>query len=89
MLEMRSSFIARDVKSIMPVCRYAICPKPDCLGLVIPAYQAEGTRTFLEGSRKWHLECPVCRDRFVIADSELKTDDISFGRIRQTYPGRP
>jgi hypothetical protein len=58
------------------------------MGLVIPAYEADGSKLFLELSRKWYLECPVCHDSFVIADSELKTDEISFVRLCQTYPGK-
>jgi hypothetical protein len=44
---------------------------------------------FLELSLKWYLECPVCQYSFVIADSELKTDEFSLVRIRQTYPDKP
>jgi len=86
-----SSFPGSDraVQLIMPVCRYAICPVPNCLGLVIPAYEPTTRRMFLERSRKWYLECPACHVGFVIADSELKTDEISFERIRQTYPDKP
>ena len=73
----------------MPVCRYTMCPKPDCMGLVIPAFEPNSRKMFLERSRKWYLECPVCRESFVIVDSELKTDEISFQRIRQTYPDKP
>jgi hypothetical protein len=40
-------------------------------------------------ARKWHLQCPVCQECFVIAESELRTDEISFIRIRQTYPDKP
>jgi hypothetical protein len=73
----------------MPVCRYAICPVPDCMGLVIPAYEPDGRKMFLELSRKWYLQCPICEHSFVVADSELKIDEISFVRIRQTYPDKP
>ena len=73
----------------MPVCRYVICPVPNCMGLVIPAYEPDSRKMFLELSRKWYLECPACHGNFVIADSELKTDEISFVRIRQTYPDKP
>jgi hypothetical protein len=59
------------------------------MGLVIPAYEPDGKKMFLELSRRWYLECPVCHDSFVIADSELKIDEISLVRIRQTYPGKP
>ena len=82
-------FSDRAVQSIMPVCRYAICPVPNCMGLVIPAYEADSRKMFHEWSRIWYLECPVCQHYFVIADSELKTDEISFARIRQTYPDKP
>jgi hypothetical protein len=73
----------------MPVCRYAICPVPDCMGLVIPAFANADKKMFLELSRKWYLECPACQQNFVIADSDLKTNEISFERIRQTYPDKP
>jgi len=73
----------------MPVCRYAMCPVPNCMGLVIPAYEPDSRKMFLELSRRWYLECPVCQHSFVIADSELKIDEISFVRIRQTYPDKP
>jgi hypothetical protein len=84
-----SYWVATAVQSIMPVCRYAICPVPNCMGLVIPAYEPGSRKMFLELSRKWYLECPVCQNSFVIADSELKTDEISFPRILQTYPNKP
>jgi hypothetical protein len=77
-------FSDRAVKSIMPVCRYAICPVPDCMGLVIPAFEQESRKMFLELSRKWYLQCPVCQHHFLIADFKLKSDEISFVRIRQT-----
>jgi hypothetical protein len=77
------------VQSIMPVCRYAICPVPNCMGLVIPAYEPASRKAFLELTRNWYLECPACQQSFVIPDSELKTDEISFARIRQTYPDKP
>jgi hypothetical protein len=73
----------------MPVCHYAICPVPNCMGLVIPGYEPDGRKMFLELSRRWYLECPVCHQSFVIADSELKIDEISLVRIRQTYPDKP
>jgi hypothetical protein len=59
------------------------------MGLVIPAYESDSRKMFLELSRNWYLECPVCQHNFVIADSELKTDEISHVRIRQTYPDKP
>jgi hypothetical protein len=59
------------------------------MGLVIPAFEADSRKMFHEWSRNWYLECPVCQHYFVIADSELKTDEISFVRIRQTYPDKP
>jgi hypothetical protein len=31
----------------------------------------------------------ICRGGFVIGDSELKTGEMSFVRIRQTYPDKP
>jgi hypothetical protein len=58
------------------------------MGFVIPAYEPDGRKMFLELSRKWYLECPVCQYSFVIADSELKTDEFSLVRIRQTYPDK-
>jgi hypothetical protein len=70
----------------MPVCRYAICPVANCIGLVIPDYEPKGRKLFLEVLRKWYLECPVCQWSFVIADSELKAEEISIQRIRQIYP---
>ena len=73
----------------MPVYRYALCPAPDCLGLVIPAFEPEGRKKFLKLSSRWYLECPVCHNGFVIAESELRTEEISFLRIRQTYPDKP
>jgi hypothetical protein len=79
----------RAVQLIMTVCRYAVCPVPNCMGLVIPAYEPDSRKMFLELSRRWYLECPACHGNFVIADSELKTDEISFTRIRQTYPDKP
>jgi hypothetical protein len=45
---------------IMPVCCYAIYPVPNCMGLVISAYEPDSGKMFLELSRKWYLECPVC-----------------------------
>ena len=59
------------------------------MGLVIPAFEPDIRKMFLELSRRWYLECPVCQHSFVIADSELKIDEISFVRIRQTYPDKP
>jgi hypothetical protein len=73
----------------MPVCRYAICLEPDCMSLVIPEYESDNRKAFLELTRNWFLECPVCQYSFVIADSELKTNEISLVRIRQTYPDNP
>ena len=68
--------VATTVESIIAVCRYAICLVPNWMGLVIRAYESDSRKMFLELSRKWHLECPVCQHSFVIADSELKTDEI-------------
>ena len=59
------------------------------MGLVIPAYEPDIRKRFLELSRKWYLQCSICQHNFVIADSELKTDEISSVRIRQTYPNKP
>jgi hypothetical protein len=59
------------------------------MGLVIPAFEPDGRKMFLELSHTWYLECPVCQCSFVIAASELKVDEISFERIRQTYPDKP
>jgi len=83
------SRLATTVQSILPVCRYAICPVPNCMGLVIPAYEPDSGKMFLELPRKWYLECPDCQHSFVIADLELKTDEISILRLRQTYPDKP
>jgi hypothetical protein len=83
------SRVETTVQPIMPVCCYAICPVPNCMGLVIPAYEPDSGKMFLELSRKWYLECPVCQHSFVIAGSELKTDEILILRIRQTYPDKP
>src|ERR1700680_4805142 len=81
--------IDRAVQSIMPVCRYAICPVPNCMGLVIPAYEPDRRKMFLELSRRWYLEVPAFDDNLVIADSELKMDEISSVLIGQTYPDKP
>ncbi len=59
------------------------------MGLVIPAFEPDSRKMFLELTRNWYLECPVCERSFVIADSELKTNEISFVRIHQTYPDKP
>jgi hypothetical protein len=59
------------------------------MGLVIPAYEPDSRKMLHELSHKWYLQCPVCQHDFVITDSELKTDEISFVRIRQTYPDKP
>ena len=56
---------------------------------MIPAFEPDGRKTFHQLSRKWYLQCPVCKHHFVIADFELKSDEISFVRIRQTYPDKP
>jgi hypothetical protein len=82
-------WVATAVQSIVPVCRYAIRPVPNCMGVVIPAYEPDSRKLLLELSCKWYLECPACQHSFVIADSESKTDEISFLRIRQTNPDKP
>jgi hypothetical protein len=59
------------------------------MGLVIPAYEPDSRKLFLKLSRNWYLESPVCQYSFVIAYSDLKADEISIVRIRQTYPDKP
>jgi hypothetical protein len=54
------------------------------MSLVIPEYEPDNRNAFLELTRNWFLECPVCQYIFVIADSELKTNEISLVRIRHT-----
>jgi hypothetical protein len=59
------------------------------MSLVITEYEPDNRNVFLELTRNWFQECPVCQYIFVIADSELKTNEISLVRIRHTYPDNP
>ena len=70
------------------ICRYAVCPAEGCDGVIIPAFEADDKKLFLEQSRTWYLLCPVCQRPFKITDSQLKTQEISLNRILQVYPNK-
>ena len=62
---------------------------PDCMGLVISAYEPNDKPIFHELSHAWYLQCPAGQHDEVSAETELRADEMSFVRICQTYPEEP
>jgi hypothetical protein len=70
----------------MPFVSYANCPAQFCTGIVIPAKEKNTRQMFDKPSRTWNLQCSVCLHKFVIAEIDLKSDDMSLAKLRQLYP---
>jgi hypothetical protein len=70
------------------ICRYATCPAQNCHGLVIPEFEPEDRKLFVEQSHTWYLQCTVCQRPFKVHDSDLRIREISVNWIRQVYSSK-